>query len=115
MELREAHRVEREVFGQELQRDALIELEIVGPVNLSHSAAAEQRDDAVAAGKEGSGIEAPCRAEPCSGRGRVAETRQRLVHSYGLWACTYSRTNFFIGASGDGARPSTVRMSQPSI
>ena len=47
---------------QELQRHRLIEREVVGAVDLAHAAAAEQRDEPVAAGDDGAGREA-------SGRG----------------------------------------------
>ena len=37
---------------QELERDGLLELQVVGPVDLAHPATAEQADDAVAAGQD---------------------------------------------------------------
>ena len=37
--------------GEELQRDRLVEPQVVGAVHLAHAAAAEQRDDAVAGGE----------------------------------------------------------------
>ena len=57
----EARRVVGDVGGQELQRDRLAELQVVGAVDLAHAAAAEQADDAVAAGEQGAGREAPVR------------------------------------------------------
>ena len=51
-------------FGQELQRDRLIERQVVGAIDLAHAAATEQRDQAIAAGDDGS------RREPVAGRRR---------------------------------------------
>ena len=42
---------------QELQRDRLVEREVVGAVHLAHAAASEQRDEAVAAGDDRAGRE----------------------------------------------------------
>ena len=72
-----------DAFGQELQRDRLIEREIVGAVHFAHAAAAEQRDQAVAAGDDGARAQAgsvtrapagvwSCRARPW----RVAPNRR---------------------------------------
>ena len=63
-----------EVVGQELQRDGLAELEIVGAVDLAHAAAAERRDDAEAAGEERAGGEAP----PAGAAGRGQRERSRV-------------------------------------
>jgi hypothetical protein len=51
-------RVACQAFGEELQRDGLSELEIVGPVDLAHATLAEKRHDAEAAGEHGPGSEA---------------------------------------------------------
>ena len=59
VELRQARGVGVSVVGQELQRDRLFELEVVGAIDLAHAAAAEQRDDAVAAGEQRAGREPP--------------------------------------------------------
>ena len=56
--------------GQELQRDRRPELEVVGAVDLAHAAAAEQPDDAVAAGEHRSRRETSdriTREDPCAG------------------------------------------------
>ena len=58
VELREPRRVVRERRRQELQRDRLAELQVVGPIDLAHAAAAEQADDAVAAVEQRAGREA---------------------------------------------------------
>ena len=52
--------------GQELQRDRLAELEVVGAVDLAHAAAAEQADDPVALREHRAGQEVP----RCRSRGR---------------------------------------------
>ncbi|MHC5024246.1 MAG: hypothetical protein ACYTGG_10110 [Planctomycetota bacterium] len=48
----EARRVAFDVAREELQRDALAQLQIVGAVDLAHTATAEQADDAVALGED---------------------------------------------------------------
>ena len=45
--------------GQELERDRLAELQVVGAVDLAHAAAAEQADDAIAAAEDRARREAP--------------------------------------------------------
>ena len=45
------------IAAQELQRDRLAKREIVGAVDLSHAAATEQSDDAIARGEDGAGSE----------------------------------------------------------
>ena len=55
VELRERRVVDGGAFRQELQRDRLIEREVVGAIHLAHAAAAEQRHEAVAAGDDGAG------------------------------------------------------------
>ena len=59
VELGQARRIAVDVSGQELQRDRLPELQIVGPKHLAHAAASEAPDDAVAAAEEGAGGKAP--------------------------------------------------------
>ena len=51
-----------ELGRQELQRDRLPQLQVVGAVHLAHAAAAHARDDAIAAGQERAGDE---RARAC--------------------------------------------------
>ena len=58
VKLREPAVVVGGAAGQELQRDRLIEGEVVGAIHFSHAAAAEQRDQPVAAGDDGAGREA---------------------------------------------------------
>ena len=58
VELRQPRGIAIDVRRQELQRDRLTELQIVGAVDLAHAAAAEAADDAVAAAEEGAGREA---------------------------------------------------------
>ena len=55
VELRPARGIAPRRLGQELQRDRLIEREVVGPIDLAHAAAAEQRHEAIAAGDDGAG------------------------------------------------------------
>ena len=50
-------RVALDVARQELQRDGLAELQVVGAVDLAHAAAAEQADHAIAAGEDRAGQE----------------------------------------------------------
>ena len=68
VELREVRRIAGDPFGQELQRDRLIERQIVGAIDFAHAAAAEQRDQPIAAGDDRSRCEAAappaCRVRP---------------------------------------------------
>ena len=48
-----------DVRGQELQRDGLPQLQVVGAIDLAHAAAAASFDDAVAAAEEGAGSKRP--------------------------------------------------------
>ncbi len=41
------HRVAGHALGQELQRDGLAQLQVIGAIDLTHPATAEQADDAV--------------------------------------------------------------------
>ena len=59
----ETVRVGADPAGQELQRHGLVEAQVVGAVDLAHAAAADQADDAVAAGQHHS------RDEPLAARG----------------------------------------------
>ena len=76
-----------DAVGQELQRDRLIEREVVGAVHLAHAAAAEQRDEPVAAGDDGARREAVRRRRraiagpraPRSGRCRRRVNRRVVV------------------------------------
>jgi hypothetical protein len=89
VELRQASGMAGEILGQQLQRDGLSELEVVGAVDLAHAALAERCDDAEAAGEECSGFETPParpawgqvsardRAETC---GRVIREARHVVH-----------------------------------
>ena len=67
-----ADRIARQRARQELQRDRLSELEVVGAVDLAHAAAAEQADDAVAVGEDDAG------GEPTDGN-RIGGDRPRDV------------------------------------
>ena len=64
--------------GQELQRDRLAERQVVGAVHLAHAAAAEQRDDAVAAGDDRPGREAVRRRRRAVTGSRVRRARRRF-------------------------------------
>ena len=57
VELCETGFVRSDALVQELQRDRLIEGEVVGSIDLAHAAAAEQGDQAIAAGDNGTGRE----------------------------------------------------------
>ena len=52
VKLRQPLVVGRDAVRQELQRDRLIECEVLGAVHLAHAAAAEQGDETVAAGDD---------------------------------------------------------------
>ena len=73
VKLREARRVVHQVVGKEFQCDGLTELEIVGPVDFTHAAAAERRDDPKPSGEEGAGGEAP--PSQCRWTNRVSSAR----------------------------------------
>src|SRR5262249_49058838 len=47
VELRQPRRVAIHLLGQELQRDRLAELQVVGAIDLAHAAAPEPSDDAI--------------------------------------------------------------------
>jgi hypothetical protein len=53
VELRQPGGVMRHAFGEKLQRDGLIEREILGSIHVAHAAAAEQRHEPVPAGQHG--------------------------------------------------------------
>ena len=74
VELRQPRRIAVDVRRQELQRDRLTELQIVGAIDLAHAAAAEPPDDAVAAAEERAGLEA---AVVDRARGRQPAARRR--------------------------------------
>ena len=59
VELREPGVARRHAVGQELQRDRLVERQVVGAVHLAHAAAAEQRHQPVAARDDGARRETP--------------------------------------------------------
>ena len=68
---------------QELQRDRLAELQVVGAIDLAHAAAPEQADDPVAlgehrAGREAAGLDRIGRGQPADLRGRRAAPPRRL-------------------------------------
>ena len=55
---RERRAVQRERFGQELQRDGLFERQVFGAVDLAHATASQEADDAVALVEDRAGDEA---------------------------------------------------------
>ena len=48
-------RVVRRGLGQKLERDRLVERQVVGAINFAHAALSEQGDDAVAAAQQNAG------------------------------------------------------------
>jgi hypothetical protein len=58
VELCETAVVRSDALVQELQRDRLIEGEVVGSIDLAHAAASEQGDQTIASGDNGTGCEA---------------------------------------------------------
>ena len=77
--------------GQELERDRLRQLEIVGAIHLAHAAAAETPDDAVAAAEQGAGRKPPVvdgvrRREPAARRGPGFQRRAAGAAAIGLQA-----------------------------
>ena len=94
MKARERRAVQRERFGQKLQRDGLFERKVFRAVDLAHAAATDEADDAVALVQYRAGDEARaferirCRvcARASRGRGRfslarrvAARTRLRVI------------------------------------
>jgi hypothetical protein len=59
MKLSETNRIVGQPLGEKLQRDSLAEPEIVGAIDFTHAAPAEQPDDAVAAVEHRPWSEAP--------------------------------------------------------
>ena len=80
VELRQPRRIAVDVRRQELQRDRLAELQVVGAVDLAHAAAAEPPDDAVASAEERAGLEAA--VVDRAGRGEPAG---RATKDESLW------------------------------
>jgi len=84
VELREPRRIGGGALGQELQRDRLIEREVVGAVDLAHAAAPQQADDAEAAGehhargKSAALADRSCCAGSACARGRRGRRRRHL-------------------------------------
>jgi hypothetical protein len=70
MKARERSSVGRERFGQKLERHGLFELQVFGPVNFAHPAAAQEADDAVTLSQDSPGDEP--RAVERVGRGERA-------------------------------------------
>ncbi len=70
VQLRQLRRIAVDVGGQELERDRLTELEIVGAINLAHPAAPAALDDAIAAAEQRARREAT--VVDGSGRGEPA-------------------------------------------
>ena len=63
-------------LGQELQRDRLPELQVVGAVDLAHAAAPDEADDAVALDEERAGVEARAVADRrCGAAAELATSR----------------------------------------
>ena len=58
VQLRQPRRVDVDRLGEELQRDLLADLQVVGAIDLAHAAFAKASDDAVAVVEEGAGLEA---------------------------------------------------------
>ncbi len=71
VEAREPLAVAVEAVRQELERDRLLELEVVGAVDLAHPAAAQQADDPVAPGEHCPGYEPLAGQPPPAVRGRA--------------------------------------------
>ena len=74
-----------DLLRQELESDGLAELQVVGAIDLAHAAAAQQADDAVAAGEHRAGnelraVERVRRRQPI-GRGHGQRRRVRRVHA----------------------------------
>jgi hypothetical protein len=59
VEPREPRGVARETRRQELQRDRLVQLQVVGAVDFAHTTPAQQADDPVALAHDSSGQEPP--------------------------------------------------------
>jgi hypothetical protein len=83
VELRETYGIAVDTLGKKLQRDGLPQLEIVGTVHLTHAAASEPSDDAVAAvqnraGSEPAVVDVACRRPVrrlCESRAAVGRMR----------------------------------------
>ena len=82
VELGQPRRILVDVRRQELERDRLAELQVVGAIDLAHAAAAQPLDDAVASAEERARLEAAVidgarRREPAGGRRRRASLSSR--------------------------------------
>ena len=58
MKARERRSVAQLMFGKKFQRDGLRELQVVGPIDLAHSAFAQESDDSIAIGQDRAGHKA---------------------------------------------------------
>ena len=58
VQLRQARGIPIDLLGQELQRDGLPQLEVVGPIDFTHPAPTQSPDDAIASVEQGTWREA---------------------------------------------------------
>ena len=77
VEQREPMRIRRELFGKELERDLLLQCEVLHAVDLAHAALADHADHAIATGEDVSRLEVGA-ARGRGRRGRAARA-ERLV------------------------------------
>ena len=85
VELRKARGIVNEMIGEKLERDCLSELEVVGPVDLAHAAAPQERDNAEAAGEDRTRRKASpdggaARRERAGSEGRLAWEACQVIH-----------------------------------
>ena len=85
VELHQARRIAIELRRQELQRDRLPQLQIVGAVDLAHPASSEPADDPIASAEKRAGREAPvidftAAREPAGRRRSRDAARRRRAH-----------------------------------
>ena len=79
VELRQAAIVGRDAAGQELQRDRLIERQVVGAIHFAHAAASEQGDEPIAAGDDRAGREGARRKGRPGRRLHTRRANRRVV------------------------------------
>ena len=105
VEALEALGVALERARQELEGDRLLELQVVGAVDLAHPAAAEQADDAVALGEH----RARARSDPRAGAGGPARA------STGAWSCLAGATGVRPRDQRRGAVPVGLSATSRSV
>ncbi len=112
MEARQPVGAMRELLRQELQRDRLSELQVVRTIHLAHATAAQQSDDAVAAGQHRAGnelraVEGVRRQQPI-GSVDGQRGRARCVRAHAAGRAVAARLRNVVSTCRTLHRPGTI-------